>query len=148
MKHDHLESDARLASLVLPLRISLGVAAFLAGLDKYLNLLADWPGYVAPLATKVLPVSASTLMHLVGPVEMAVGILILGPWTRWGAILASLWLVLIAGNLVAAGMFDIAVRDLVMAVGAWTLARLVAVRESARRPEPVRAREAVKGAVA
>ena len=48
------------------LRVALGAAAFLAGLDKFFNLLADWPGYVSPLATSVLPVSTATLLHLVG----------------------------------------------------------------------------------
>ena len=32
------------------LRVALGPAAFLAGLDKFVNLLADWPGYLSPTA--------------------------------------------------------------------------------------------------
>jgi purine-nucleoside phosphorylase len=44
----------------------------------------------------------------------------------------------VAGNLVAAGFFDIAVRDVVLAIGAFTLARLLEVRaeDEARAPQP------------
>src|SRR5581483_2191511 len=59
------------------LRVVLGAAAFLAGLDKFFNLLADWPAYLSPIVTGLLPVGASTFMHVIGVVEMAVGALIL-----------------------------------------------------------------------
>jgi hypothetical protein len=47
---------------------------------------------------------------------------------------ASAWLLLVAGNLVLGGHFDVAVRDVVLAIGAFTLARLLEVqlREDAR----------------
>jgi hypothetical protein len=107
------------------LRAALGAAAFLAGLDKYFNLLADWPGYLSPLATSLLPFSAPTFMHLIGIVEMAVGVVILAGYTRLGGYVAAAWLVGIALNLVATGRyFDIAVRDVAMAIAAFTLARL------------------------
>ena len=41
------------------LRAVLGATAFLAGLDKFFNLLADWPGYLSPIAAQLLPLSAS-----------------------------------------------------------------------------------------
>jgi hypothetical protein len=114
------------------LRVGLGLAAFLAGLDKYFNLLADWSMYVSPLAVRILPFSAKTLMFLVGPVEMLVGLAILTRWTRVGAYVASAWLAAIALNLLTTGaFFDIAVRDVVMAIAAFTLASLTEVRESA-----------------
>ena len=53
------------------LRIVLGAAAFLAGLDKFFNLLADWPAYLSPLATGVIPMSPSGFMHIVGVTEHA-----------------------------------------------------------------------------
>jgi uncharacterized membrane protein YphA (DoxX/SURF4 family) len=59
------------------LRVGLGAAAFLAGLDKFFNLLADWPGYLSPLAASVLPISASSFMHIAGVVEMAAGSILL-----------------------------------------------------------------------
>ncbi len=107
------------------LRAALGAAAFLAGLDKYFNLLADWPGYLSPLATSLLPFSAPAFMHLIGIVEMAVGVVILAGYARLGGYVAAAWLVGIALNLVATGRyFDIAVRDVAMAIAAFTLARL------------------------
>jgi uncharacterized membrane protein YphA (DoxX/SURF4 family) len=107
------------------LRITYGLLAFLAGLDKFFNLLTNWEHYLSPAVTSMVPVSASTLMHAVGIVEMAVGLLILTRWTRLGAYIASVWLLCIAFNLALTGsFFDVAVRDLALSVGAFTLARL------------------------
>src|SRR5262245_12156605 len=107
------------------LRAALGAAAFLAGLDKYFNLLADWPGYLSPLAASLLPFAPSTFMHLIGVIEMAVGVVILASYTRLGGYVAAAWLICIAVNLVTTGrFFDVAVRDVAMAIAAFTLARL------------------------
>lgn len=124
------------------LRLGIGLTAFLAGLDKYFNLLADWAGYLSPAATALLPVSPSTAMHVVGVVEMAVGLAVLLGWTRIGAYVASAWLLAIAVNLLTAGYLDVAVRDVVMSIAAYTLARLAEVREPAVAREPAAAREA------
>jgi uncharacterized membrane protein YphA (DoxX/SURF4 family) len=121
--------DAKLEQAWWILRVSFGAVAFLAGLDKYFNLLTNWPAYINPLALKMLPVSGPTLMHMVGVIEMLVGLAILTKWTRVGAYVCSAWLVLIALNLVSAGMFlDVAVRDLEMALAAFVLARMTEVR--------------------
>ena len=107
---------------------ALRAAAFLAGLDKYFNLLANWEGYLSPLATSLLPVGPTAFMHLVGVVEMAVGAVILAGYTRLGGYLAAAWLVCIALSLVTTGRyFDVAVRDVAMAIAAFTLARLTEV---------------------
>jgi hypothetical protein len=120
------------------LRATLGAAAFLAGLDKYFNLLADWPGYLSPLAASMLPIGAPAFMHVVGIVEMAVGVVIIAGYTRFGGYLAAAWLVCIAINLVATGRyFDIAVRDAAMAIGAFTLARLTEAGVGAAAADPV-----------
>jgi hypothetical protein len=70
-------------------------------------------------------------MGIVGVIELAVGVAILAGWTRLGAYVASGWLLAVAANLVAAGFYDVAVRDVVMSVAAFTLARLAEVREVA-----------------
>ena len=107
------------------LRVGLGGAAFLAGLDKFFNLLADWPAYLSPIAAHVLPMSASSFMHVIGVIEMVVGAAILAGVTRLGGYVAAAWLVGIAVNLVTTGhYFDVAVRDVEMAIAAFTLARL------------------------
>lgn len=107
------------------LRVALGGTAFLAGLDKYFNILADWQAYVSPLALQLLPVSASALMQVVGAIEIVVGLAILVGYTRLGGYVAAAWLLGIAVNLVTTGRyFDVAVRDVAMAIAAFTLARL------------------------
>ena len=68
-------------------------------------------------------------MGIVGVIEVAVGIAILTGWTRPGAYVASAWLLGVAANLVLAGFYDVAVRDVVMAFAAFTLARLAEVRQ-------------------
>lgn len=118
------------------LRVTYGLLAFLAGLDKFFNVLTNWEHYLSPTVTSIVPFSASTFMHMVGVIEMIVGILILAKWTRIGACIASVWLLCIALNLLLTGSnFDVAVRDVALAVGAWTLARL----SEAHSPVPHRA---------
>src|SRR4030095_4045130 len=85
------------------LRAGIGATAFLAGLDKFFNLLADWPAYLSPLAPHVRPMSASSFMRLVGVIEMVVGAAILAGLTRLGGYVAAAWLVGIALNLVTTG---------------------------------------------
>ena len=122
--------DRRINQVFWVLRIGLGAAALLAGLDKFFNLLADWPMYLSPLATRVLPISAPAFMHIAGAIEMIVGLAVLAGLTRIGGYVIMVWLIAIAINLVTTGMFyDIAVRDVEMSLAAFALARLSEVRE-------------------
>jgi uncharacterized membrane protein YphA (DoxX/SURF4 family) len=121
--------DRRLDQAWWVLRIGLGVGPFLAGLDKFFNLLTDWTMYISPLALKVLPISGTAFMHVVGVIEMIVGVAILTRWTRLGAYVAAAWLVGIAINLLTTRMFfDLAVRDVEIALAAFVLARLTEAR--------------------
>lgn len=135
------QPSLNLESLYRPLWLTYGLVPLLAGLDKFFNLLADWPKYLSPWVANLLPVSAETFMYTVGIIEIAVGVLVLTRWTRLGAWIATAWLVLIALNLVTIGLFDIAVRDLAMAVGAYTLARLAELRHEAPAAIPAPMRE-------
>lgn len=132
------QPSLNLESLYRPLWLTYGLVPLLAGLDKFLNLLTDWPKYLSPWMANLLPVSAETFMYAVGVIEIAVGLMVLTRWTRIGAWIAAAWLALIALNLVTMGLFDIAVRDLAMAVGAYTLARLAELRQErpVAVPEP------------
>jgi uncharacterized membrane protein YphA (DoxX/SURF4 family) len=122
--------DSRLNSAFWTLRIAFGATAFLAGLDKFLNLLTHWEKYVSPLALDILPLSARTLMHITGVIEMIAGVAVLAGLTRLGGFVIAGWLTLIALSLLTTGQyFDVAVRDLVMACGAFVLARLSEVRQ-------------------
>jgi hypothetical protein len=142
----HNGFDSRLDRAWWALRIGLGVGPFLAGLDKYFNLLTNWPMYISPLALKILPFSRSTFMHIVGVIEMLVGLAILTKWTRLGSYVASVWLLLISINLVSGMFFDVAVRDVEIALAAFVLARITEVRKDALlgdRPQEHGARPAV-----
>jgi len=111
------------------LRMTYGLVPIIAGLDKFTNLLVDWTRYLSPYALDVLPVSAATFMRVVGVIEIIAGALVLSRYTRVGAYVVSAWLAAIALNLLTTGTyFDIAVRDLVMAIGAYTLGRLTEAR--------------------
>jgi hypothetical protein len=120
------------------LRLGFGLVPALAGLDKILraNLLADWPSYISPIATAMLPVNGEAFMQMVGVVELIVGLAILTVATRLGAYVAAAWLLLIAANLLTTGRyFDVAVRDVLMAVAAYTLAKLTEARAAETAPE-------------
>ncbi|HJQ36476.1 MAG TPA: DoxX family membrane protein [Thermoanaerobaculia bacterium] len=122
--------NTRLNSTVLTLRIAFGLTAFLAGLDKFFNLLTNWEQYASPLLVNLSPLSAGAMMRVAGVIEMIAGIAVLAGLTRLGGYVVAAWLTLIALTLVTSGRFlDVAVRDLVMAIGAFSLARLSEVRE-------------------
>jgi uncharacterized membrane protein YphA (DoxX/SURF4 family) len=132
--------DSRLTSAFWTLRIAFGLTAFLAGLDKFLNLLTNWEKYVSPFLLDLIPISAGTLMRVAGVVEIVVGVAVLAGVTRLGGYVITAWLTLIAISLLTTGQyFDVAVRDLVMACGAFVLARLSEVRQANRvdAPEPI-----------
>jgi hypothetical protein len=112
---------------IQPLRVALGLMATLAGLDKFFNVLADWGSYVGPLGD-LLPFSTATLMRIVGVVEIGVGIALLSWLPVAAAYVAAGWLLLVALNLVTAGYVDVAVRDVVLAIASFTVARLGALR--------------------
>jgi len=135
MAQEEQSMDTRINSIFWTLRIAFGLTAFLAGLDKFLNLLTNWEQYASPLVLNILPVSASTLMRAAGVVEMIAGVVVLSGLTRLGGYVVAAWLTLIAISLVTSGHYlDVAVRDLVMATGAFTLARVSEVRCSTDIP--------------
>lgn len=140
--------DARLNQIWKILKLAFGLVPIVAGLDKFTNLLTNWTQYLNPLATSLVPVSPATFMHIVGVIEIVAGVIVLSKFTRLGAYIVMAWLVAIALNLIFMGRYlDIAVRDLVLALGAFSLARLTEVREGAaardRRPSTVSTRRPV-----
>jgi hypothetical protein len=125
------EFDKRLNASWWALRIGVGLGPIIAGVDKYFNKLTDWGMYLSPLATKVIPVSDKTFMHAVGVIEVLAGLIVLSKWTKLGSYIVMLWLLGIAVNLLTTGMFyDLAVRDVEIAVGAFALSQLTSVREA------------------
>jgi len=114
------------------LRTVFTVAPILFGLDKFTNLLVDWPAYLAPWVDGLAPGSPQTAMYVVGVVEIVAGIVVaLAP--RFGGWLVAAWLFGIIVNLLTIpGFYDVALRDFGLLVGAVALARL-AVAYSPKR---------------
>ena len=106
------------------LRIAFAVAPVLFGLDKFFNVLTDWPKYLAGWVNDLMPGSAQDFMYFVGGVEVLAGVLVaLRP--RLGAPVVVLWLAGIIVNLVSGpGYYDVALRDFGLLLGAATLTRL------------------------
>lgn len=121
------------------LRIGLGVGPIITGIDKYFNKLTDWTMYLGPLVTRLAPVSAATFMHMVGAIEILAGLMVLSRWTKLGSQIVALWLLGIAVNLLTTGMFyDLAMRDVEIAIGAFVLSQLSAVRGEEPASVPAR----------
>jgi hypothetical protein len=114
----------------LILRTGFVVAPILFGLDKFTNLLADWPSYLAPAIDRLVPGSADSTMLAVGVVEVVAG-LVVAVRPKVGGYLVAAWLGGIIANLLLGGdHYDVALRDLGLLLAALALARLA----SAFRP--------------
>ncbi|GAB2982462.1 DoxX family membrane protein [Mucilaginibacter puniceus] len=106
------------------LKYTYGLIPIAAGADKFTNLLTDWSQYLHPSLAGILPFSSHAFMLIVGAIEIVAGILVLINPARAGY-LVSAWLVLIALSLLASGKYlDVAVRDIAMAIGAYSLAQV------------------------
>ncbi|HAV54944.1 MAG TPA: hypothetical protein DCX41_08475 [Aequorivita sp.] len=100
------------------------IVPIVAGLDKFFNILAQWDTYLAPATLEMLPFSGETFMKIVGIIEIVAGIIV-AIRTQIGAYIVSLWLLLIALSLIFTWHHpDVAVRDIVMAISAFILAKL------------------------
>lgn len=111
------------------LRVVLGVAFLITGIDKFFNFLAYWPAYLAPVAYGDAPLGGQPFMYMVGVIEIVIGILVI-LLPRYGSLLLAGWLILIIANLLIVGGFnDIALRDLGLAVAGLALFRLTFYRK-------------------
>ncbi len=124
--------DRRTETAYWALRLTFGIIPIAAGLDKFTNLLANWEGYLSPIAVRLLPVSPHAFMMAVGVIEIAVGVGVLAGRARVFGWVASAWLLAIALNLLTTGRFlDVAARDVALAMSAFALARLAPAFEPA-----------------
>jgi uncharacterized membrane protein YphA (DoxX/SURF4 family) len=122
-----METNQNINSIFKLLQYTYVILPVAAGLDKFTNILTNWEQYIAPSTAKMLPFSATTFMMIVGVIEIVAGILVFVKPAIGGYVVAA-WLTLIALSLLTSGIYlDIAVRDLVMAVGALSVARLAKV---------------------
>jgi uncharacterized membrane protein YphA (DoxX/SURF4 family) len=112
----------------LILRSAFTVAPILFGLDKFFNLMVEWPNYLAPWLDRLVPGTPQEFMYAVGAIEIAAGVLVaFAP--RFGGLVVAAWLAGIVVNLLTAEpprFYDIALRDFGLLLGALALARLAA----------------------
>lgn len=106
------------------LKYTFGLVPIVAGLDKFANILTNWTQYLSDGLLNIIPFEPTVFMMIVGVIEIVAGVLVFIK-TRFGAYLVAVWLLFIALTLVFSGSYlDVAVRDIVMAIGAFSLAKL------------------------
>jgi hypothetical protein len=106
------------------LHLAFVVAPVIAGADKFFHFLVNWDQYLSPVVARMLPVSGHTFMQGVGLVEIVAGFLV-AFMPAIGGLVVGLWLCGIIVNLLAIpGYYDVALRDLGLALCAFALARL------------------------
>ena len=112
------------------LRLAFTVAPIAVGIDKFFNVMVDWPSYLAPWVNDIVPGSGQDLMYVVGAIEIVAGVcVLLRP--RFGSYLVAAWLGgIIVDLLTYSGYYDVALRDFGLMLGALTLARLASVYDA------------------
>ena len=117
-----MNSNVQLVKNIL--KYTFGLVPIVAGLDKFINILTNWSQYVSDGFAGMLPFEPTTFMMIVGVIEIFAGVLVFTK-TKIGAYVVSAWLVAIALTLIFSWTYvDVAIRDLVMAIGAFSLAKL------------------------
>ncbi len=119
-----METNQTIWSVFNVLRFTFGIVPIVAGLDKFTNLLTNWENYLHPGLASMFPFAPHIFMMIVGVIEIIAGLIVLAKPAIGGYIVMA-WLTLIALTLLASGNYlDVAVRDLVMAIGAFSLAKI------------------------
>ncbi|MBL7926329.1 MAG: hypothetical protein JNK61_05405 [Bacteroidia bacterium] len=117
-------SQRSLKQIFTLLKYTFVIVPIVAGADKFANILTNWEQYINPSVTGMLPFSATTFMMIVGVIEIVAGIIVLKK-TEIGGYIVAAWLTVIALTLLFSFSYvDVAVRDLVMAVAAFSMAKI------------------------
>ena len=135
-----LHANQKMHRVYQVLKLTFGLVPIVAGLDKFTNLLTHWEKYLNPALAEVLPFTPATFMIIVGIIEIAAGLLVLAK-PAIGAYVVMAWLACIGFSLLATQEYlDVAVRDFVMAIGAYSLAQIARTSAALKR-EPAESRE-------
>lgn len=119
-----LQAQPSLIKALNVLKWTFGIVPVVAGADKFTHLLTHWEKYLNPAMASLLPFPSSLFMMIVGVIEIIAGIIVLIKAEIGGYIVAA-WNASIALSLLAGFIYrNVAVRDLVMAISAFTMARL------------------------
>ena len=106
------------------LKATFVILPIVAGADKFNNLLTNWEQYLNTSMENLVPFSPTVFMMVVGVIEIIAGIIVFIKPKIGGYIVAA-WLTCIALTLLAGqNYYDVAVRDLVIAISAFSMARL------------------------
>jgi hypothetical protein len=106
------------------LHVGYTLLPIIMGLDKFMNSLTNWTNYASRAYAWFFGGNAVRMMHVVGFVEIAAGLVVLAN-PKWGARIVALWLAgIILNMLLLPGYFDIALRDFGLFLGAVALSRL------------------------
>ena len=100
------------------------VAPIVAGLDKFFGLLVNWDQYLPPLVNRLVGGQGHSLMSVVGVIEIVAGLGVLVKPRIFAYVVAAWLLLIIANLLMIPGYYDVALRDLGLALGALALGRL------------------------
>ena len=129
-----IQASQRVNTAYKVMKLTYGLVPIVAGLDKFTNLLTNWEQYLNPSLAHMLPFSPHVFMMIVGVIEIIAGLIVLSKPAIGGYIVMA-WLILIALTLVAGNNYlDVAVRDLVMSIGAFSLAQIAAVSVATDTP--------------
>ena len=127
--HTRSSAISSTEKVITILKWTYGLVPIVAGADKFTHVLTDWNKYLAPPIAEMIPMSVNSFMSIVGIIEIVAGLLVLFK-PKIGSLIVGLWLLGIALNLLLTGQYyDIAVRDTVMAIGAFSLYILLGNRK-------------------
>ncbi|GAA4131046.1 hypothetical protein GCM10022216_00740 [Sphingobacterium kyonggiense] len=116
--------NQEISKVVNVLKYLFVIVPIVAGADKFTNLLCNWEQYLNPTMADILPFSGAVFMKIVGVIEIVAGLIVLKK-PIIGGYIVSAWLALIAISLLTSlNYLDVAVRDLVMAISALSMAKL------------------------
>ena len=126
---DDAASPSRQAFHIL--RFGFTVAPIIAGLDKFFGVLVNWDQYLPGVANRLVGGHGHALMQVVGVIEIAAGIGVALKPRIFSYVVAGWLAAIIVNLLLIPGYYDVALRDLGLALAALALGRLSA--EHARR---------------
>lgn len=117
------------------LKIIYGIIALAAGLDKFLHVLSpSSESFISHLITNHIPLSATTILYLVGILEIIIGLLILTKYTKIGAYLFMIWYIIIILDLATlTGFYMLMLSNAGHAVANFVLAQLSAIKNIAHK---------------
>jgi hypothetical protein len=130
--HDGILSRAGRSSLAASpayqafriLQVGFVAAPVIAGIDKFSHVLVNWDSYLAPRVNDLLGGHGHEFMMAAGVIEIAAGIGVALMPRVFAYVVAAWLLAIIANLLLVPGFYDIALRDLGLALAALALGRL------------------------